>query len=258
MDDVSSALGDMGIDFGSVVAYFVLVGIILLVAFYASRWLRRRVERTLSARSFGRNGAVLLGRLTALAVYLVAGIALLASLGVSWTGLLTFLGAGTVALSLALQDVLKNFFSGIFLLMERPFRIGDFIEVKDIEGEVQGIDVRTTLVKINDGSVVMIPNSLVFTEVLINRSKSGTRRIDLTIVASGKSILETERIVHDALGAMTEVSKPIAAPLVRSASSTETILDLSVLIEDSREVEQRAMQALVTAVDDNSITVTRL
>src|SRR5680860_1484207 len=159
MDDVTSALGDIGIDLGSVIAYLILIGIILLVSFYASRWLRGRVERTLSARSFGRNGAVLLGRLTALAVHLVAFIALLASLGVSWTGLLTFLGAGTVALSLALQDVLKNFFSGIFLLMERPFRVGDFIKVKDIEGEVQGIDVRTTLVKVNDGSIVMLYTS---------------------------------------------------------------------------------------------------
>ncbi len=258
MDEVSSALSDIGIDLGAIFAGIVLVAIVLLVALYVSRWLRRRVERTLSARSFGRNGAVLLGRLTALLVYLIAFIALLASLGVSWTGLLTFLGAGTVALSLALQDVLKNFFSGIFLLMERPFRVGDFIKVKDIEGEVQGIDVRTTVVKISDGSVVMIPNSLVFTEVLTNRSKSGTRRIDLTIVALGKSIIEIERIIHDALGAMPEVSKPIAAPIVKSASSLETSIDLSLLIEDSREVEQRVIHALVAFVDDDSIMVTRL
>jgi small-conductance mechanosensitive channel len=258
MDEVSSALSDMGIDLGAIFAGIVLVAIVLLVALFVSRWLRRRVERTLSARSFGRNGAVLLGRLTALLVYLIAFIALLASLGVSWTGLLTFLGAGTVALSLALQDVLKNFFSGIFLLMERPFRVGDFIKVKDIEGEVQGIDVRTTVVKISDGSVVMIPNSLVFTEVLTNRSKSGTRRIDLTIVARGKSIIETERVIHNALGALPEVSKPIAAPIVKSASALETSLDLSLLIEDSREVEQRVIHALVAFVDDDSIKVTRL
>jgi len=258
MDELRSTLGDIGIDLGSVAAYFILVGIILLVAYFASRWLRGRVERTLSARSFGRNGAVLLGRLTALSVYLVAVIALLASLGVSWTGLLTFLGAGTVALSLALQDVLKNFFSGIFLLMERPFRVGDFIKVAGVEGEVQGIDVRTTLVKVSDGSVVMVPNSLVFTEVLTNRSKSGTRRIDLTIVATSRSIVDTERSIHDALRDIPEVSKPIAAPVVKSASSMETTLDLSLLIEDSRDVEQRVIHALVTSVDDDSIAVTRL
>ncbi|MBA3275412.1 MAG: mechanosensitive ion channel family protein [Chloroflexia bacterium] len=257
MSIVGHAIDSMGIDPGAILRSLALVVLIAIAARYVGRWLRRRVERSLSVRSFGRNGAILLGRLTSLAIYVAASIAILASLGVSGTGLLTFLGAGTVALGLSLQDVLKNFFSGVFLLMERPFRVGDFIRIRDVEGEVQGIDVRTTLVRINDGSLVMIPNSLVFTEILTNRSKSGTRRIDLVVVAEGRSILEAERLIHETLRSMPEVSRPIAAPVVTAASSAQTIFSLSVLVDDSRDAEQRVIHALVSAVDDESITISR-
>lgn len=254
---LTDALDMIGIDAGAIAGRLVLVALLAIGARFLGRWGRRRVERTLSARSFGRNGAILIGRLAAAAIYSTAAVAILASLGVGGTGLLTFLGAGTVALGLSLQDVLKNFFSGVFLLMERPFRVGDFIRVRDVEGEVQGIDVRTTLVRINDGSLVMIPNSLVFTEMLTNRSKSGTRRIDLVVVADGKTVLEAERLIHETLAAMPEVTRPIVAPVVSSASATQTTFTLSILIDDSRESERRVIHALVTAAGDESITIGR-
>ncbi len=253
----SDALNSIGIDFGALAGRIAIVVVVAIVARLIGRWLRRRVEQALSAKSFGRNGAILVGRLTAVAIYGTAFVVILASLGVSGSGLLTFLGAGTVALGLSLQDVLKNFFSGVFLLMERPFRVGDFIRVRDVEGEVQGIDVRTTLVRINDGSLVMIPNSLVFTEMLTNRSKSGTRRIDLVVFAQGKTVMEAERLIHHTLTAMAEVTRPFVAPVVTSASATQTTFSLSVLIDDSPEAEQHVIHALITAAGDESITIGR-
>lgn len=251
------AFDTVGIDPGEIAGRLAVIAILAIGARFLGRWLRRRVERTLSARSSGRNGALLIGRLTAVAVYAMAGVAILASRGVSGTGLLTFLVAGTVALGLSLQDVLRNFFAGVFLLMERPFRVGDFIRVRDVEGEVQGIDVRTTLVRIGDGSLVMIPNSIVFTEMLTNRSGTGTRRIDLVVAAEGKSVLDAERLVHQTLLAKPEVSKPIVAPVVTAASATQTTFALSILVEDSGESEQRVVSALVAAAGDDSIMVTR-
>ncbi len=254
---LTDGLDTIGISMGAVASHLVVIALIALAARLLARWLRARVERALSAQSFGRNGAILIGRLTAVAIYTIAAVTILASLGVSGTGLFTFLGAGTVALGLSLQDVLKNFFSGVFLLMERPFRVGDFIRVRDVEGEVQGIDVRTTLVRINDGSLVLIPNSLVFTEMLTNRSRSGTRRIDLTVVTEGKSVLEAERLIHETLVGMPEVTRPIVAPVVTAASATQTTFTLSILIDESRESEQRVIHALVTAAGDASITIGR-
>jgi small conductance mechanosensitive channel len=162
-----------------------------------------------------------------------------------------------VALGLSLQDVLKNFFSGVFLLMERPFRVGNFIRVRDVEGEVQGIDVRTTLVRINDGSLVMIPNSIVFTEMLTNRSRAGTRRIDLTVVATGTQVVDAERLIHDTLANMPEVSRPIVAPVVTSASAEDVTFSLSILVEDSSDTKRRVIHGLVNAAGVGTMRITR-
>lgn len=257
MNLLTDVFDSAGLDAGAILGRLIVVAVVFLSARYLGRLLRRRVEQTLAMRSFGRNGAVLVGRLVAIGVYLTAAVSILGILGVSGTGLLTFLGAGTVALGLSLQDVLRNFFAGVFLLMERPFRVGDYIRVRDVEGEVQGIDVRTTLVRVYDGSLVMIPNSLVFTEMLTNRSKTGTRRIDLTVATTGKSVREAERLIHDTLVEMPEVSRPIVAPLVSSATADETTFALSILIDQSPESEQRVIQALVTAAGDDSIRISR-
>jgi small-conductance mechanosensitive channel len=74
----------------------------------------------------------------------VTALVILGILGVNPAGLVAVAGAVGLAFSLAIQDILKNFFSGIYLLLERPFRVGDTIRVKDQEGVVENVGVRTT------------------------------------------------------------------------------------------------------------------
>jgi small-conductance mechanosensitive channel len=74
-----------------------------------------------------------------------------------------------LAASLALQDVLKNFVAGVYLLVERPFRIGESIKVKDFTGAVETIDVRTTVLRTAEGDAVMVPNAILFAEIILNR-----------------------------------------------------------------------------------------
>jgi small-conductance mechanosensitive channel len=93
-------------------------------------------------------------------------------LGFSSTGLLTLAGAVGLAFSLAIQDILKNFFSGIYLLLERPFRVGDTIRVKDQQGVVENIGVRTTELRSTDNVQILVPNALVFAEVVTNHTNA--------------------------------------------------------------------------------------
>src|SRR5687767_4760252 len=119
MEAVGNMLSDAGFELAPIIRACITSIAILAVAWLIGGWLRRRLQRSLSVRSFGRNGAVLIGRLSSIAVFTIAIAAILGVLGVNSTGLLAFLGAFTVALGLSLQDVFKNFFSGVFLLMER-------------------------------------------------------------------------------------------------------------------------------------------
>ncbi len=255
IEEINTLLKEANIDLVRMGAVLLRVVLIVAIAYVVSRVLRGRVERTLASRPFGRNGALLVGRLISLAILVVSVLAILGSFGANWTGLLTVLGAGTVAIGLAIQDVLRNFVAGIFLLLERPFRVGDSIRVRDVEGEIQGIDIRTTLVKSAEGSLIMIPNAVVFTEILTNRSRWGTRRLDLLIEQEGKAAVEIERSIAAALDAVPGVLKPIPAPVIRSLAPDKVALDLSVMVDAKPGAENDALHALGQALDGASITV---
>jgi small conductance mechanosensitive channel len=95
---------------------------------------------------------------------------------------LVFGGFGffALAISLAFQDILKNFIAGIFLLLERPFRLGDEITVDNHTGVVENIEMRTTTLRTADGEQVLVPNSLVYTGTIINRTRYPMRMFTLT------------------------------------------------------------------------------
>ncbi|HEV2127800.1 MAG TPA: mechanosensitive ion channel family protein, partial [Thermomicrobiales bacterium] len=186
----------------------------LAAGWWLGRLTRDWVRLALSRRSMGWNGTVLLSRLASVAVRIVAVLLALNSLGVSGTGLLAVVSAFTVAIGLSLQDVLKNFFAGIYLLLERPFRAGDRIVVRDVSGEVQGIDIRTTLIKNRDNELVLVPNATIFTEILRNDSFYGVRRMELTIKSDSRSVHEIEERMHAALESVEGVKRPLPAPRI--------------------------------------------
>lgn len=257
IEELKRLLDEASVDIVHVGAMLVRVLVIVLVAVILSHFLRGRIERSLARRSFGRNGALLVGRLFSLGILVVTLLAILGSFGAEWTGLLTVLGAGTVAVGLAIQDVLRNFVAGIFLLLERPFRVGDSIRVRDVEGEVQGIDIRTTLVKPADGSSVMIPNAVVFTEVLTNRSRSGQRRVDLAIDLPAESLDDLERTIADALRAVPGLHEPFGPPVLLTISRDTATLELPLTVDAASGAESGAVRALGAALRDASISVKR-
>lgn len=255
IDSIQSGFQKVGIDLAHLGWAIFRAVLILVVGLFLAHVLRARVQDLLSARSFGRNGAILVGRGVSLAIITASVLAILGSFGASWTGLLTFLSASTVAVALAIQDVLKNFVAGLFLLIERPFRVGDVIKIRDVNGEVQGIDVRTTLVRTFDGSLVMIPNAVVYTEVLTNRSLSGSKRLELRIGVQSLSIPEAERRIAAVLEKRPGVRRPIPAPVIRSITPELKLFELSVLIDADATIEAAILHALVEVLEDSTIEV---
>src|SRR5262249_37992319 len=113
---------------------------------------------------------ILVKRALLVAWLVITALVVLGILGVNPAGLVAVLGAVTLAFSLALQDILKNFFSGVYLLLERPFRVGDTIKVKEQTGVVENIGVRTTQLRTVDNIQVLVPNATVFSEVVANQT----------------------------------------------------------------------------------------
>jgi small-conductance mechanosensitive channel len=113
---------------------------------------------------------ILVKRGLAITFVVVTVLVVLGILGVNSISLVTVAGAVGLAFSLAIQDILRNFFAGVYLLLERPFRVGDTIQVKDQVGVVENIGVRTMMLRTAENVRVLVPNAVVFAEVVSNHT----------------------------------------------------------------------------------------
>jgi small conductance mechanosensitive channel len=157
----------------------------LAVSYLVARLAKRIAQRAMTRAHAASNVIALVGNLSYLAI-LVVGFALaLSSLGFYWSNLLAIIGVLGLAISLAIQDVLRNFVAGAYMLIERPFKIGDVIAFRDVRGVVEAIEIRTTYIRREDGQLLFVPNYLLFTEVLGNISASGPLRYKVSVSAPG-------------------------------------------------------------------------
>lgn len=124
-----------------------------------------------------------IAKLTRIALWIVAGLMVLQSIGVSVSGLLAFGGIGGIAVGFAAKDLLANFFGGLSVTLDRPFTVGDWIRSPDreIEGTVEHIGWRLTRIRTFDQRPLYVPNA-VFTQIALeNPSRMFNRRIYETI-----------------------------------------------------------------------------
>ena len=144
--------------------------LVLVVALVGMRLALNWTGRAMRRGRVDSGTQILVKRGLVVAWMVITAVVVLGILGVNPAGLLAVAGAVGLALSLAVQDILKNFFSGIYLLLERPFRVGDTIRVKDQEGVVENVGVRTTQLRTRENVQVLVPNAVVFAEVVTNHT----------------------------------------------------------------------------------------
>ena len=114
-------------------------------------------------------------------IYLAGGFLIVKELGYDLSGLAAGLGIGSAVIALAAQDVVKSLLSGITIITDKPFEIGDWIEIGTYSGTVLDITFRNTRIQTLTNSIVNIPNSLVTSEYLVNWNRLDRRRFDITL-----------------------------------------------------------------------------
>ncbi len=150
-----------------VVVAILLVFVCWKLARTAQGWLDRAATRL----RVDSNTRFLSGRLLYWLVLALGSVLILGLLGIDQSFLLATVGAGGLALGIAAQDVIKSFLAGLYLLFERPFLLGDEIEVKDKVGRVEHVGFRATTIRTADNVRILVPNVIVFNEVVSNRSE---------------------------------------------------------------------------------------
>ena len=156
-----------------------LVFLVLTVAL--ARLVRRGVEAGLRRTSTEAYVHLLVGKIAYFGTMLLGVVVALSIGGVNLGWVVGSLGLVTVALGLALQDILSNFVAGILLLLEHPFTRGDQIAMGEAEGTVEDIRVRATQLRTPDGQQVIVPNKLLFTNVVTNSTATMHRRVDVRL-----------------------------------------------------------------------------
>ena len=187
-----------------------LVGIIILVAgWMAATWAKRGLEAGLARLPIDLTLKPLIASLTRYAILLLTVLLVVQQFGVQTTSLIAVLGAAGLAIGLALQGTLSNVASGVMLLILRPFRVGQFVEVAGgRQGTVREIGLFTTLIITRDGVYVSIPNSAIFGAVAINFTRERTRRVVFAVPVDWVNDLESvEQAITKALAANELVLK---------------------------------------------------
>lgn len=183
-----------------------VVAILVIVAFgLVSRLVRKLVRRFLLKMTSSKSIARLLSTLAGIAVVIIGLFIALGVLQLEKTVTSLLAGAGVVgiALAFAFQDLAANLIAGVYLSFQRPFVIGDLIETQDTFGIVDAVDLRNTRIRTMDGQIVLTPNKEVFENKLINFSKTGIRRVTLSVGVSYAEDLEAVReIATEAISAL--------------------------------------------------------
>lgn len=128
-------------------------------------------------------------KVSAYVVVFLTILLLLELYGVNTASLITVLGAAGLAIGLALKDTLGNIAAGIFLLVMRPYKIGDYVDCSSVSGNIKDIGFFCTVLVTPDGIDVVVPNSLIAAAPIKNYSSNGLRRVDVNIgVAYGDDL----------------------------------------------------------------------
>ncbi len=191
------------------------LGIIVLVTWFSLRFSKKYAGRYVGHKK-SQNKSVdvtlisLFGKLFRAAVIVISGLAILQTMGISIAGLLAFGGVGGLAVGMAARDMLANFFGGLTVYLDQPFKVGDWIRSpeKEIEGTVEDIGWRRTVIRTFDKRPLYVPNAI-FTNITVeNPSRMSHRRIYETIGVRYDDIGKVEKIIEE-VRILLEASKDI-------------------------------------------------
>jgi len=179
---------------GKLAVNLVVAALILAFTFWIAGKLAGVAKRALSRVHRKNPDPTLESFLSSLVRYAVVAVGLVAVLqqvGVQATSIIAVLGAASLAIGLALQGALSNVAAGVMILLFRPYKVGDVIETSTRNGTVKSLDLLFTEIATPDNVKVMIPNSKVFGDVILNYSTHRTRRADVVFKVPLKTDLVT-------------------------------------------------------------------
>ena len=156
--------------------------VLFLVSLLIAYLVRRALRAALTRSKIDQQASNMLSGLSYWAIIILGGVTALSQLGVNVSALIAGLGIVGFTIGFALQDVGRNFIAGLLIIIQKPFSVGEQIEVSGFTGTVIEIGMRATVIRALDGKIVTIPSSDVFTRPIVNLTRAVHRKVEIGLL----------------------------------------------------------------------------
>jgi small conductance mechanosensitive channel len=231
--------------------------IIFIIGLYIAKWIKKIVALSLSKYHVGKGLSNFIVYGIYIAIIAVIVITCLDILGIQTTSVVAVFGAAGFSIGLAFKEILANIGSGMIILFFKPFAIGDYVQGTGVEGQVHDIQVFSTVLKTNDNKTVIIPNSQMTTNNIINYTKQEKRRVDFSYNVSYNTDIELiKRVLNDIFREDERIlqdPKPIIGINSMSNNAMQIVARPWVKTSDYWDVYFDVMEKVKKKFDENNI-----
>ncbi|MBO5936405.1 MAG: mechanosensitive ion channel [Clostridia bacterium] len=236
----------------------IIAVLLVVIGYFLSRLARKLVVKAMKARKVDPSVYNFIKRIVSVAINFVF-IMSAASMFINVSSLLAAVGAAGVTAGLGLQSTVAQFASGIQILMNHPFKTGDFVELNGVSGSVADIRFMNTVITTPDNKRIVIPNSHITTNHIINYSAENKRRVDFTFSISYSDNIEKAKAVIKEVALSNEnvLKDPLPEVYVGSheASSINLTARVWCKVDKYWDVYFAMQEAVKIALDKNGICI---
>ncbi|OJH84968.1 small-conductance mechanosensitive channel MscS [Serratia marcescens] len=176
--------------------------VILIIGSIVARVVGNALNRVMKLRSIDATVADFLSAIVRYGVLAFTFIAVLGRVGVQTTSVIAVLGAAGLAVGLALQGSLSNFAAGVLLVIFRPLRVGEYVDLGGVAGTVDQVQIFSTTLRTADNKTIVVPNGKIIAGNIINYSREPNRRVDIVVgVAYNADIDVVKKVLGDVIAA---------------------------------------------------------
>lgn len=232
---------------------------ILIVGLIIARIVSGTVSRVLKMRGIDLTVSDFLSAMVRYAIIAFTLIAVLGKIGVQTTSVIAVIGAAGLAVGLALQGSLSNFAAGVLLVIFRPFRAGEYVDLGGVAGTVTQVQIFSTTLLTPDDKMIVVPNGKIIAGNIINTSREPNRRTEIVVgVGYDSDIDVVKRILGDIIAADKRIqhSKGVTVRLNEMAASTlNFVVRVWSTNGDAQEVYWDLLEAFKRGLDENNINI---
>lgn len=227
VDVVVQKLVDLSLSAGK---HILVAAIIYIVGRFLIKMVNRLLVGMLLRRHVEDSVRTFLHSLVNIILTILLIISVIGALGVNTTSFAALLASAGVAVGMALSGNLQNFAGGLIVLLFKPYRVGDYVEMQGVQGKVREIQIFHTILLTNDNKVVYIPNGPSSSAVIINYSREATRRVEWTLgIDYGEDVERARKAISAVIDAESRVLRD-PAPFVAVGTLADSSVNLVVRV----------------------------